>query len=63
MNNKDSLMQRLGQFKEMAAEARKDAARASTPELKRTYEELARAWEELIAEIETFYRGEKLARQ
>jgi Ribonuclease G/E len=46
------LVGRLPEFKQMAAEARRDAARATTPEMKRGYEQLAQSWDQLIQEIE-----------
>jgi len=38
-------------FREMAAEARKDAAHAASGEMKDAYERLARSWDLLIGEI------------
>jgi hypothetical protein len=38
-------------FREMAAEARKDAAHAASAEVKDAYERLARSWDQLIGEI------------
>jgi hypothetical protein len=38
-------------FREMAAEARKDAARPASAEMKDAYERLARSWDQLIGEI------------
>ena len=46
-------------FREMAAEARKDAARAASAEMKDGYERLARAWDELIGEISAALAAEK----
>jgi hypothetical protein len=42
---------RLDMFREMAAEVRKDAARAASAEMKDGYERLSRSWDELIGEI------------
>ena len=46
-----SLAGRLDMFREMAAEARKDAAHAASGEMKDAYERLARSWDLLIGEI------------
>jgi hypothetical protein len=46
------LSERLAVFREMAAEARADASRASNPEMKAGYEQLAESWDLLIGEIE-----------
>jgi hypothetical protein len=46
------LADRLAVFREMAAEARADASRASNPEMKAGYEQLAQSWDQLIGEIE-----------
>jgi len=48
-----SVAQRLREFKQMAAEARKAAGRAATPEMRRGYEQLAQSWDQLIREIES----------
>ena len=45
------LMDRLGRFREMADEARRDAARAVSSEARLDHERLAESWEELISEI------------
>ena len=42
----------LQQFRGMAAEARRDAARADSPEMQAAYAQLAKSWEELLGEIE-----------
>jgi hypothetical protein len=46
------LADRLGVFREMAAEARADAARATTPEMIAAYEALTKSWDQQIGEIE-----------
>jgi hypothetical protein len=43
---------RLDTFREMAAEARNGATRATSPEMRDGYEQLAKSWDELIREIE-----------
>jgi hypothetical protein len=43
------LRDRLDVFREMAAEARADASRASNPEMKAGYEQLAQSWDQLIS--------------
>ena len=45
------LAERLNIFREMATDARHEAARASSAEMRRKYEHLAKSWDELIAEI------------
>ena len=50
---KHPLADRLGLLREMAAEARKDAARATSAEMKAGYERLASSWDELIREIDS----------
>jgi hypothetical protein len=42
---------RLAGFREMAACAKRGAARATSDEMKLGYEHLARSWDELIGEI------------
>jgi Ribonuclease G/E len=46
------LRDRLDVFREMAAEARRDEANASSEEMRRGYAYLANSWEQLICEIE-----------
>jgi hypothetical protein len=41
----------LGVFRKMAEEARADAARDTTPEMKAGYESLVESWDQLISEI------------
>ncbi len=50
--DRDTPAERLRQFREMAAEARQSAAKASNPEMRAGYEQLAAAWDLLIREIE-----------
>jgi hypothetical protein len=45
------LADRNGVFREMADEARRDAARATSTEARLDHERLAESWEELINEI------------
>ena len=45
------LADRLGVFRQMAAEARRDAAHAASSEARLDYDRLARSWDELIYEI------------
>ena len=45
------LADRIGDFRERAAEARRDAARAASSEARLGHERLAESWEELISEI------------
>jgi len=45
------LADRIGVFREMADEARRDAARATSSEARLDHERLAKSWEELISEI------------
>jgi len=45
------LADRIGRFRQMADEARRDAARAVSSEARLDHERLARSWEELISEI------------
>jgi hypothetical protein len=47
-----ALARRLGEFRQMAADAHKHAASATSTELKVSYEELARSWDQLVREIE-----------
>ena len=46
------LVDRLDTLREMAAEARSGATRATSPEMRDGYEQLAKSWDELIREIE-----------
>lgn len=46
-----TLADRLPQMRALAEEAKKAAADAKSPELKRAYEELAESWEQLLREI------------
>jgi Ribonuclease G/E len=55
MNN-NPLADRVPSFRQMAAEARQAASRATSPEAARDYEELAEAWDQLLKEIEENYR-------
>ena len=48
---KHPLVDRIAVFREMADEARRDAARAASPEARLGYERLAESWEELISEV------------
>ena len=48
-----SLAHLLAGFRELAAEARRDAARATSSEMKQGYERLVKSWDELIGEMET----------
>ncbi len=48
---KRTLVDRIGLFREMADEARRDAARATSSEARLDHERLAESWEELINEI------------
>lgn len=50
---RESTPERLRDFREKAAEARKCAASSPNPELRQAYEELADAWELLIRELES----------
>ena len=50
---------RLDMFREMAAEARKDAAHAASPEMKDAYEHLAKSWDLLIGEISAAMASEE----
>lgn len=43
---------RLRTFRQMAADARRLAARSTNPEMCRGFEQLAKAWELLIRELE-----------
>jgi hypothetical protein len=45
------LADRIGDFRQLAAEARRDAARAASSEARLDHERLANSWEELISEI------------
>ena len=45
------LADRIGDFRERADEARRDAARACSSEARLDHERLAKSWEELISEI------------
>ena len=45
------LADRLDGFREMADQARRDAARAASSEARLDHERLAKSWEELISEI------------
>ena len=45
------LADRIGVFREMADEARRDAVRATSSEARLDHERLAESWEELISEI------------
>jgi hypothetical protein len=45
------LADRLGVFRQMADEARRDAAHAASSEARLDHERLARSWDELIYEI------------
>ena len=45
------LADRIGPFRQMADEARRDAASAASSEARLDHERLARSWEELIGEI------------
>ena len=51
---------RLGMFPELAAEARKDAARASSAEMKDGYDRLVKSWDQLISVIEAAIESEKM---
>jgi hypothetical protein len=51
---------RLAMFREMAAEARKDAARATSADMKLGYERLVESWDQLISEIEAAIESEKM---
>ena len=51
------LSQKLHEYREMAASAKKAAENATTPGMKRSHEELARSWEQLILEVEFLIRG------
>ena len=46
-----ALVEQLTVFREMAAEARREAERATSSELRQAYEQLAASWNELIDEI------------
>jgi Ribonuclease G/E len=46
------LADRLDSFRKMGAEARRDAERAKSAEMKDGYEQLAKSWDQLIGEIE-----------
>ena len=52
MAKRESAAERLRTFREMAADARTQAARSSNPGMRRGFEQLAEAWERLIREIE-----------
>jgi hypothetical protein len=45
------LADRLDTFRKMAAEARRDGARAASPEMRDGYRKLATSWDQLISEI------------
>ena len=53
------LADRLGAFREMAAEAHAGAARATTPEMIAAYEDLAKSWDQLINEIAAIGESDK----
>jgi hypothetical protein len=53
------LADRLDMFREMAAEARKDAAGTAPGEMKDAYEHLASSWDQLIDEISAATASEK----
>jgi hypothetical protein len=55
------LADRLDDFRKMAAEARRGAARATSSEMRDGYEHLAQAWEELIGEIVAAIESDKRA--
>ena len=46
------LVTRLVTFREMAAEVRRDAERATSAEMQEGYKRLAESWDQLISEIE-----------
>ena len=48
-----ALVEQLTVFREMAAEAKREAERATIPELRDAYEQLASSWNERIGEIVT----------
>ena len=50
-STKHPLVDRIAVFREMADEARRDAARATSSEARLDHERLAESWEELINEI------------
>jgi hypothetical protein len=51
--DRESPAERLRQFREMAAEARHSAAKATDPEMHAGYRQLAGAWDQLIKELES----------